>query len=362
MLSSSLAVVLATSTLATAPIVTKPKVGPILQVEHAAVTAAPKIPVPLGYGHYCSLTYPSGGWAFDWKSASEDPCADMLASSPGGTIARAGLWSTSGANNVVYACDTGVGLLKDYGPKALQAAFNDSAGKKNCVFTVAPKSLPIFSHPFPSKSDVGMTNGFDFARGFTVKDNSGVERNAVNYKGVNASGYDGHDGFDWIMPTGTKLVAMAPGRVLLARSRDVTHHCPQEDELMQKEVYVVHVVGSGKYKEIFVAYYAHLDTMSVSTGDNVTTGTKLGTAGDTGCSEPAHLHLTVSRFSNVAWSYRRGVGVPATEDYDKLSVIDPYSWSWSAKAGFDPWAWRKMSDRGALSISLWKTGLAPKRD
>jgi hypothetical protein len=342
---------------------TKAKVLPATLVETAAVLATPAIPIPAGIGKYCSIVYPSGAWAFAFTDANQDPCADMLASTPGGTIKRAGLWDGTGGNNVVYQCaGGGIGLQKNYGDKALKAAYDDALGQKGCVFTVAPLKLPIFSHPFPTKPNLGMTNGFDFAHGFKVLSNNGIELDHVNRHGNNVA-YDGHNGFDWMMPTGTKLVAMAKGRVLIAQTRDVTSFCPNEDELIQNEMFVMHVVGTGRYKEIFVAYYAHFDTMSAEAGDIVEAGTKLGTAGDTGCSSGPHLHLGVVRGSNTAAHYRVNLESPTPSGYTIQTDIDPYAFSWSAKAEFDPWAWRKMNEgHGALSIDLWKSGQAPLRD
>jgi hypothetical protein len=336
---------------------------PTMLAETAAVLATPAIPIPAGIGKYCSIVYPSGAWAFAFTDANQDPCADMLASTPGGTVKRAGLWDGTGGNNVVYRCaGGGIGLQKNYGDKALQAAYDDALGQKGCVFTVAPLKLPIFSHPFPTKPNLGMTNGFDFAHGFKVLSNNGIELDHVNRHGNNVA-YDGHNGFDWMMPTGTKLVAMAKGRVLIAQTRDVTSFCPNEDELIQKEMFVMHVVGTGRYKEIFVAYYAHFDTMSAEAGDIVEAGTKLGTAGDTGCSTGPHLHLGVVRGSNTAAHYRVNLESPTPSGYTIQTDIDPYAFSWSAKAEFDPWAWRKMNEgHGALSIDLWKSGQAPLRD
>src|SRR5687768_1648562 len=65
----------------------------------------PIIAVPSGYGNYCSVTYPSGGWALVTSPTHiSDPCGDILRSSPGGTIQRAGLWSVNGDNNVLTRC------------------------------------------------------------------------------------------------------------------------------------------------------------------------------------------------------------------------------------------------------------------
>lgn len=337
----------------------------LVDIDANTISKAPAIAVPAGYGRYCSMSYASGGWAFEAMGPNDDPCADILSRSPGGKIARAGLWSLEGNNNVVYRCGGGVGLLEGKGFAIIKQAYDDSVGKQNCVITVAPKSLKIFDAPFDS-DDASFSNGVDFAFGFDVIDNNDVSSKKVNYKGKTV-GYDNHDGMDWPMPKGTRLDAMADGLVLVARGRNVQKYwdagCPHGDSNIQNEVYVLHVVGSGQYAELFVSYYAHLSKISVATGDVVSRGQKLGEVGNTGCTTTPHLHLTVSRFSNTAAKHRRALTVPATEDYDKDTQIDTYGFSWSAKAGFDPWAWRAFDKgRGAMSIALWRDGQAPTRD
>jgi murein DD-endopeptidase MepM/ murein hydrolase activator NlpD len=312
------------------------------------------------------MTYPSGGWAFAWGNANADPCGDMLKSSPGGTIARAGLYSISGPNNVVYRCNTGIGTGKGSGEQILNQAYKDSQGKKSCTFTVAPKELPIFDAAFPLTAKYSWGRGFSFARGYKVKANTGDEVDEVNYKGDATKYGNSHDGFDVNMPEGTELRAMADGVVLLSRARDITKYlpkCPKGSTTPQNELYVLHVVGKGAYRELFVSYYAHLKSYEVNAGNKVTRGQKLGISGNTGCSGGPHLHLGVSRFSNTATRYRRDFTIPATEDYDKDTVTDAFGFSWGAKAGFDPWAWRAISSgRGALSINLWRPNQEFKRD
>jgi hypothetical protein len=42
------------------------------------IASAPPIAVPAGYGTYCSMSYPAGGWSFAWGTATADPWAPML--------------------------------------------------------------------------------------------------------------------------------------------------------------------------------------------------------------------------------------------------------------------------------------------
>ena len=325
-----------------------------------SIAKAGTIAVPSGYGRYCSLSYASGGFAFDWGEGSSDPCATMLASSPGGKIARAGLWAKNGGNNVVARCEDGASVLLYAleGSAALQKAFENKA-KKKCVFTVAPKQLPILGAPFALDDDaVSFVNGFDFARGFTVQTNAGSNSSKVNYKGV-AVGYDGHDGMDWPMPKNRTIKAVQKGVVLVARARDIDKYlpgCPDGSTRWQNEVYVLHVIGTGAYAELFVSFYAHFDTMAVKAGDVVTKEQAL---------RQGRLHRLLEHGAppprGRAHEQHRDDVPPAPpragDPYDQTTMIDPYGFSWSAKAASTVGAWRAIGQsKGALSINLWAWG------
>ena len=105
---------------------------------HAAYAqAVPVTPVPPGYGHYCSVSYPGGGWAFATLSGTDtDPCQDLLQSSWGGTIQRAGLWATKGDNNVLVAAG------------AMWASSAIPAARPRARHTTTPPEKRIASSPW----------------------------------------------------------------------------------------------------------------------------------------------------------------------------------------------------------------------
>lgn len=90
-----------------------------------------------------------------------------------------------------------------------------------------------------------------------------------------------HDGIDFAMPTGTLVIATAPGTVIRANTSN-------------------QVAGFGNYVEIdhgngIVTRYAHLADLNVRHGQSVTKGQKIGTVGSSGGSIAPHLHYEVIR-------------------------------------------------------------------
>lgn len=119
-----------------------------------------------GYGHYCSMTWKTGGWTFTSDPNGNDPCRwAMERTDPGGTIERAGIYDANGVNTVIARCADGtVWLHAGIGNDPLTRAFHSAEGRPGCVFTVAPRDLPIFDNPFKSPDPSRTNNGFDFAR------------------------------------------------------------------------------------------------------------------------------------------------------------------------------------------------------
>ncbi|WAS99192.1 M23 family metallopeptidase [Nannocystis punicea] len=193
--------------------------------------AAGEIAEPAGYGHYCSMTWPGGGWAYSWDTNGGDPCAYLISQFGAGTIRKAGLFSAAGANETVIWCDGqtwGPGVYRGSGGAPLTWAFDASvaAEEPNCVMTVSPLELPIFERSPATFSSSG--TGVDFAREGAPTLNTGwfgavapylnAAATKVNFKGHAITDYiDDHDGWDWGAAENTDLYAMTDGKVIVSR-------------------------------------------------------------------------------------------------------------------------------------------------
>lgn len=149
--------------------------------------------------------------------------------------------------------------------------------------------------------------------------------------GVIALSWDTTDrGYDWSMPEGTRLVAVAAGEVVSAGSQ--RYFCPNpavNQNVSRNSVTLRHEQNG------FVIYtgYAHMSEVFVEVGEYVEAGETLGRSGNTGCSSAPHLHLNVS----------------IQQEDGSVVHIDPYGW----EADFpDPW---ESHSQGAKSHYLWLT-------
>lgn len=194
--------------------------------------------------------------------------------------------------------------------------------------TSATAMLPIFGRPFDGAFPIGTFFDHDMpidgdANGYVL-----TLCGARDTKQV-----DGHPGYDWRMPEGTPLVAVADAVVLTA-GLEAPHFCPQLNRTAQAlRVQLVHTAPTG---ESYVSVYGHLSRVGVQEGVSISEGTVIGLSGNTGCSGTPHLHFGVAR--NVAGRY---------------VLIDPYGWHAPTE---DPW---ELDPRGAASVWLWKDGAAP---
>lgn len=106
------------------------------------------------------------------------------------------------------------------------------------------------------------------------------------YFGANPQNYaqfglPGHEGIDVMAPTGSKIFAVAPGRVNLVVTNPGNHP------------YGIHVRID--HQDNYQTIYAHLQAVRVTQGQTVAAGDLLGLADNTGNSFGSHLHITLKQ-------------------------------------------------------------------
>ena len=162
--------------------------------------------------------------------------------------------------------------------------------------------VPIFQQPFAG--DFPLANFFDHDLPFEFVDTNGF---ILTSWGAKTKGTDGHDGYDWLMPEGTPLLAVADGVVSVAGSFPVGPNCPIKDAGQALRVTIQHTGTE------FQSMYTHMSRIDVKQGDRVRAGEQIGLSGNTGCSFSPHLHF---------WALRRD---PRTQRY--VRDLPPENWS-----------------------------------
>lgn len=250
---------------------------------------------------------------------------------------RLATWSSSNTSVATIEATTGFITALAQGSSIITATIEGKTASV-LVTVLDVVSIPAFQRPFAG--DFLMSNFMDHDVPFEFVDDN--RRFTTFWGEVHANTgrmIDGHSGYDWTMPTGTPLLAVAPGTVISASTSNKPFFCP----LLNREVTdmisvaVAHILPGGVS---VISQYLHLSRLDVSLGQVVTAGTQLGLSGNTGCSSGPHLHFETYR---AAAQSRTG----------HVTTIDPYGW---AAPSVDPW---DAHAEGAPSIYLWKAGEAP---
>lgn len=118
----------------------------------------------------------------------------------------------------------------------------------------------------------------------------------ANPQNYNQFGLPGHEGLDIMAPTGSKIFAVAPGKVVQVRTQPTGHN------------YGIFV--RVEHQDGYETTYAHMQEAKVTSGQTVQAGDLLGLADNTGNSFGSHLHLTLKK---------KGV----TQDNWPYNIIDP---------------------------------------
>ncbi len=155
-----------------------------------------------------------------------------------------------------------------------------------------------------------------------------TEYRSINqYFGANPQNYaqfglPGHEGLDIMAPTGSKIFAVAPGRVTRVRTNPDGHN-------YGIHVHIDHVDG---YRTI----YAHLKQAKVHVGQQVQAGDLLGLANDTGNSFGSHLHLTLKKQDETYKNWPYNIFDPTPFLLPLLGFqkpAGPYTDGWAYTAG-----------------------------
>ena len=195
----------------------------------------------------------------------------------------------------------------------------------------AESRLEIFSRPFEGEHP---TRGvFDHDVPLLYEEQNGYLLSMCGQK--TRWGLDGHNGYDWTMPIGTPMLAVADGIVVRAGEEPPVFCQSLGQRVTGARVVAIEIRSNTG--DVIRAIYGHLDRIGVRVGDTVRAGDILGTSGNTGCSTKPHLHFNTARVLN-----------------GREVLIDPYGWHSQAP---DPWA---ADSRGAQSIWLWRPSAAPR--
>jgi uncharacterized repeat protein (TIGR01451 family) len=196
--------------------------------------------------------------------------------------------------------------------------------------------LPIFQKPFVG--DYPLINFFDHNLPFEFNTTPGIANNfQLTWWGERTFGIDGHNGYDWPMPEGTPILAVADGTVVVA-GQQAPFFCPLLNAVTTPTLIAIDHEQLTPGQPAIRSRYNHLSRIDVAAGQEVKAGDQIGLSGNVGCSSAPHLHLETHRF------------VPAT---GRFSAIDPFGWEGEDA---DPWA---EHPQGTDSLWLWKDGQAP---
>jgi murein DD-endopeptidase MepM/ murein hydrolase activator NlpD len=233
-------------------------------------------------------------------------------------------WATSRASAVQVST---TGLITAAAPgSATVTATRD--GARGSVFVRVADDVVLGSFRSPLAVGVSESNVFDHDLPFEFSDRNGY---LLSYWGEKLTGVDGHNGYDWPVPTGTPVLAPAAGAVTFA-GNESPFFCPLLANTPVSGLWVVvaHGLANG---DAVTTEFGHFSRIDVQVGQRVSAGDQLGLSGSTGCSTGPHLHFSVFH------------GSPA--DDKAPVVIDPYGWH---AATNDPWA---HDPRGGTSLEIW---------
>ncbi len=99
-----------------------------------------------------------------------------------------------------------------------------------------------------------------------------------------------HHGVEFTVPSGTPVLAVADGTVVVAGDDSATSYGPQTD--FYGNLVVLQLAAAAGDVPVYVLY-GHMSAVGVEVGQAVVTGEALGLSGDSGVADGPHVHLEV---------------------------------------------------------------------
>ena len=153
-----------------------------------------------------------------------------------------------------------------------------------------PVKLTSIPTQLPCGDDWCVTFGhFILLRPIGEDYNDQVER-SYPYGSTENQEHAPHHGVEFSNPTGTPVLAVADGKVVVAGSDHNTSYGEGTD-FYGNLVMIAHQLS--QYSTPFYSLYGHLSEVNVRVGDTVKTGNVIGKVGKTGVAMGSHLHFEV---------------------------------------------------------------------
>lgn len=302
----------------------------------ARLAAAAALAVAVGCGDSRPPTTPGTGLTISPSTLTLKAVLSqrIRVTMPDGSPVTTPLQWTSTNDRVAYVFgDTLVRGIAE-GTATLTAAANGLSGTLT-VTVPADLSIGEFVRPLPS--DAVAANVFDHDLPYEFIDAYANGYLLSYWNDRILPGVDSHNGYDWLVPIGTPVLAAGAGRVVSA-GLGTASACPLLGGAIVAPLFV-QIAHGAKPNELIETLYLHLSRVDVKVGDEVTAGQQVGLSGTTGCSTGPHLHFGAYRV--------RG-------NENRIRVMDPYGWSSSSQ---DPW----VADTGGVaSIAIWSPTKGPK--
>ena len=196
-----------------------------------------------------------------------------------------------------------VSLLGNFSPPPDRSVWGGFPLSRRALSVGARPASPVLFSPVPSSPSPAESEPtceptqdfciiqypFSFQRPFSADYNTAIEPSYL-YGTTEFGDLAPHHGVEILNPTGTPILAVADGRVVVAGSDAHDAYGPWENFYGNLIVLEHHLPG---IEEPVYSLYGHLSTIHVQVGQAVEAGELLGDVGATGRAIGSHLHFEV---------------------------------------------------------------------